>query len=1169
MSIPPSEPEILPILSSPLLLSALKSLYPIPRKNQPLASRPTQATLHSFLLQIPQAQQALSPVDDEDGFSLSKEATQKKFSRDLGLVALWSAEKLDERVREESMELKNGAAPVLPVSAPPLILTLLSHTITHVLQPLFLQSFPPPPKSAPPPSRSSSTASSSRFTEILPEVSLTPLELESRKESKNSLEITLARVLNLAVVRPVTEVGKLVRDGGVVRSVIKMAVAIGWEEAAEAEEKRDDLQKLVLRVLDSFRPTQTLGLLSPLLSSTVFPTHVSKAAGSLMTRALLRPGGVEGVLQGVFGGSEGAAETGREESDVGQKSLSVARVLGTVPGGMDAEEYYTLLIPRLIPLLTSPTTPSTYLRPLSLTLTTLLSHSSPLVSLPTQRILLPYIHSPLLSPHSHQHLETLPSAAFNALTLLLPLILLTPPSSTCHSILLGPILPQLFGLHWHLQQGRTADPVLRREVEGCLRSWGRVGEEEEVRRGLEEVVRSGRGWEGGKGGVLPGEEDGEEEEDKEWYWEGGGENLKVVWGCPPPITSSSSTSPSSSTTSSTEVEQQTLTLLSLHPPPNLFLAYLKSLDRPSLAGDLFVSLLNQLDSPSSSSTTDEDEFQPEDPRRRVLLMQIVLSMVDSMGETLVKGEEGRVLAFVAHVLANSAPKASAKPKSDAKGKGREVLGEEGEVGGLKSLRIVDSDDEEEGEGEESDGLDSDDEVELPVDEEAEAVEGMFGGGGGGGGEGEEEGGEEEAVDGGGKLGLVGTAIGLLVAVLQANDDLSPSTSPILTLIQSSLEHHLNSSTPSIRHLTREARLLISVREATSSSSTNSSDPTDPKTEATNKILDSYRQALKLVQDPLVPVRAHGLITLRQLVLPPAQQRRERPGTNPVPRSTSDSSNTATHVLEQSLLPPALVPAILDVFLQSVQDPDSYVYLNAVKGLSALVDGWGRDVLGRMIGVYAKGVGNGGWEGAGGEMERAELDARLRVGEALCGVVERSEGGLGVYASTLIPPLLLTFRAVNLPTALRSSALTILTIISSTSPLTIAPYASDLVLACVDLLQVESVPMAPHPTTTTSTSSEDQEGQTESATGVEEVLAEEDEPVLSPLLSNPKHPILRRAALHFTSSVLRADPEDMGTLDREVWRRATVVVGYVGATDVDLMVRGLAGDVKADLKKLAI
>lgn len=70
-------------------------------------------------------------------------------------------------------------------------------------------------------------------------------------------------------------------------------------------------------------------------------------------------------------------------------------------------------------------------------------------------------------------------------------------------------------------------------MEGVLRSWGRVGEEGEVRKGLEGVVRGGRGWEGGKGAVLPGDEIGdreEGEEEKEWYWEGGGEDLKVVWG---------------------------------------------------------------------------------------------------------------------------------------------------------------------------------------------------------------------------------------------------------------------------------------------------------------------------------------------------------------------------------------------------------------------------------------------------------------------------------------------------------------------------------------------------------------------------------------------------------------------------------------------------------------
>lgn len=67
-------------------------------------------------------------------------------------------------------------------------------------------------------------------------------------------------------------------------------------------------------------------------------------------------------------------------------------------------------------------------------------------------------------------------------------------------------------------------------MEGVLRSWGRVGEEREARTGLERVVRGGRGWEGGKGGVLPGEEEEEEGDEKEWYWEGGGEDLKVVWG---------------------------------------------------------------------------------------------------------------------------------------------------------------------------------------------------------------------------------------------------------------------------------------------------------------------------------------------------------------------------------------------------------------------------------------------------------------------------------------------------------------------------------------------------------------------------------------------------------------------------------------------------------------
>lgn len=201
------------------------------------------------------------------------------------------------------------------------------------------------------------------------------------------------------------------------------------------------------------------------------------------------------------------------------------------------QDYYGLLVPRLVPLLTSPSTPSTYLRPLSLTIVSLLTSPNPATASVAQRLILPHLHDALLSPHSYQtdSLQS-PSAAFLTINLLLPLILLTPPSATAHALLLEPILPQLFGLHWHLQQSRTADPILRREVEGCLRSWGRVGEAADVRSGLEAVLRAGRGWQATGGAVLPGDSEGAEAdedgdgEENEWFWQGGGEDIKIVWG---------------------------------------------------------------------------------------------------------------------------------------------------------------------------------------------------------------------------------------------------------------------------------------------------------------------------------------------------------------------------------------------------------------------------------------------------------------------------------------------------------------------------------------------------------------------------------------------------------------------------------------------------------------
>lgn len=195
----------------------------------------------------------------------------------------------------------------------------------------------------------------------------------------------------------------------------------------------------------------------------------------------------------------------------------------------------------------------------------------------------------------------------------------------------------------------------------------------------------------------------------------------------------------------------------------------------------------------------------------------------------------------------------------------------------------------------------------------------------------------------------------------------------------------------MRHLCKEALLILSLRSATSSlHSTKGKASSTPDQLATEAALERYQEALKLIADPSVPVRAHGLILLRQLVLSPTQQVKERPSASPNAR-----------------LPEALVPGIMDVFVQSIQDSDSYVYLNAVKGLAGMVDGHGKDVLGRLMRVYAKGVGNNGWMGSGStggkgkaregaEMDVKDLDTRLRVGEALCGVIERCEAALGRY-----------------------------------------------------------------------------------------------------------------------------------------------------------------------------
>jgi len=163
---------------------------------------------------------------------------------------------------------------------------------------------------------------------------------------------------------------------------------------------------------------------------------------------------------------------------------------------------------------------------------------------------------------------------------------------------------------------------------------------------------------------------------------------------------------------------------------------------------------------------------------------------------------------------------------------------------------------------------------------------------------------------------------------------------------------------SLRPLAREARLVMTARLAETSSTPRSAS----KTEDVNEI---YQRALKLLQDPILPVRAHGLLLLRELL-------------------------GSTYAKDQ--VTKAFLPSILSIFLQSVQDEDSYIFLNAVQGLAMLVDKFGREILQGLVRDYT-----GQMEGlSAGNMEQHDIDVRTRIGEALGSVIKRCGSALGLY-----------------------------------------------------------------------------------------------------------------------------------------------------------------------------
>jgi uncharacterized protein YjaG (DUF416 family) len=104
----------------------------------------------------------------------------------------------------------------------------------------------------------------------------------------------------------------------------------------------------------------------------------------------------------------------------------------------------------------------------------------------------------------------------------------------------------------------------------------------------------------------------------------------------------------------------------------------------------------------------------------------------------------------------------------------------------------------------------------------------------------------------------------------------------------------------------------------------------------------YQQAMEYISDPIVPVRAQGISILKDLIL--------------------KKSSTVN------------VDAVLETLVGTLQDDDSYVYLNAIKAIRALADIYHNRLLNTIMEKY--------------ESPNFATDVKIRLAEVLAGLIQQ-------------------------------------------------------------------------------------------------------------------------------------------------------------------------------------
>ncbi|GAA5992221.1 hypothetical protein JCM10908_001826 [Rhodotorula pacifica] len=935
----------------------------------------------------------------------------------------------------------------------------------------------------------------------------------------------------------------LVRTLVQVSSSTAMDIKLGADASASAA-------SYLQVVFSSIQTATVISTLLSLLPSVPPSSPLRRALSAQLSAQLVRPTGVRALLLVLVG--TGAASGGSDEDVDVRKLEMIRRVVETRPDDVPeetrslAQTYFRNVVDQMLAILRlaaessvtatldadtaskgkAPATPATNVPvPIIRATCYLLAHllvrrtSAPDQKEDTaRRIVREALHAPLLplAYPSSTDSPLQPQSLAIHLSVLSLLGIYAPPLPTFLAALLHPVLAPLLALLSHLNhppmivsnptpRADALRKVISDEADALVQTLAKGLPASEAVLALAGAVER---WETGEEfGRLPGSQLEHGGTSPRWRWRWTQEGLPslqesendnreddLAGGDPEEIT---------------EADVDELIGSALSPVDIPFVVeLLRSLDRKELSAGLLLRWLDELKTLRSDSSFANGLGGA---RRAVTRLQLVLQMVEHLdAQEILKDRPKEIIAFVAHALdadvdeasANSRDEFGAKPVSPPGLAGIHIIDPDGATSSTSSGRLP-----------------------IPVADEDDSEHGLG--------------------TGLGKDEMALTALTLLLAVLEADPALDMSNTPLLAVVYSQLEA-LSQSTSSamIPPLAREARMVLSLRRASSSfaAPATADESTDPLAASRSK----YREALKLLQDPLLPVRAQGLTLLRSLVLD---------------RSTALLSTD-----------PALLPAVLDIFVQAIEEEDSFLYLNAVQGLSSLVDVYGKRVIGQLLEIYT-GAKKGDREpkaiGAGEQGQR-ELDKRLRMGETLVQVIQRAGEALAVFVDDLIPPLMLVLRTPTLPVPLRASAITILATAVETAPTAFVPFAEVLTEACITLLSIETVPLAARPPATPS--AQPAASPSVKASPPKRVLIEEvddqssDEEELSdpetshvpqapspserlrkpeempnPTGSSPKHPTLRRAAAVFLGSLVRTlltlQIEQREAEERQAWQSA--------------------------------